>query len=170
MATTLVGLATTTLASNATTVTFSSIPGTYRDLRLVFSHANSGTATGSDGFIRINNDSGANYSDVFMHGNGSVTASGSRTAQTTIQWYVDSTSLGATFMTFDFMDYSATDKHKTVLSRQDQSSYLTMAYAARWAGTAAITSISLTAADNLGSGTPDQFIAGSTFSLYGVTS
>lgn len=170
MATALVALATTTLASSTTTVTFSSIPGTYRDLRLVFSHVNTGGATAADGFIRINGDSGANYSDVYMFGNGTTPSSGSRSSQTESQWFVDGTTLGNTAIIYDFLDYSATDKHKTFLCKQNMASYAVVAQACRWANTAAITSISLTSADNLGSGTPDQFATGSIFSLYAIVS
>jgi hypothetical protein len=64
------------------------------------------------------------------------------------------------------MDYSATDKHKTGLIRdngQQGSDLAVRAYAARWANTAAITSIQyFTTAGNLNTGF--------TLSLYGVIS
>jgi hypothetical protein len=60
------------------------------------------------------------------------------------------------------MDYSATDKHKTLLSRKNTSSVVVNAQAGRWANTAAITSIVCT----VDSGA--TFSSGSTFSLYGV--
>jgi hypothetical protein len=61
------------------------------------------------------------------------------------------------------MDYSATNKHKTVLVRADNANSITMAHAARWANTSAITSIVLTSFEGAG-----NFAIGSTFSLYGV--
>jgi len=48
-------IATTTLGSNQTTITFSSIPSTYTDLVIV---SNMGTTTASYPFIRFNGDTG----------------------------------------------------------------------------------------------------------------
>jgi hypothetical protein len=62
------------------------------------------------------------------------------------------------------MDYSATDKHKTSLSRGNalgQANVSVIAYASRWANTNAITSLTVL----LESG---SFLTGSTLSLYGV--
>ena len=62
------------------------------------------------------------------------------------------------------MDYSATDKHKTVLVRgnYDQPSVgrFVEAQASRWANTAAINSIAVSSTSNLG--------VGSRIDLYGV--
>jgi hypothetical protein len=59
------------------------------------------------------------------------------------------------------MDYSATNKHKSVVTRNDHPSH-TQAQANRWANTAAITSISIAVRGG------SSFASGSTFSLYGV--
>jgi hypothetical protein len=59
------------------------------------------------------------------------------------------------------MDFSATDKHKTFLSRNGQAAGLVIATAGRWANTSAVTSMSV----NINSGT---FSTGHTFNLYGV--
>jgi hypothetical protein len=61
------------------------------------------------------------------------------------------------------MDYSATDKHKTVISRFGSAARETQATASRWANTAALTSINFF--QESGGVT---FSTGSTFSLYGV--
>jgi hypothetical protein len=58
-------------------------------------------------------------------------------------------------------DASATDKHKTGLSRSDNSLVATYALAHRWASTSAITTVKVYCA--VGS-----LAAGSTLSLYGV--
>ena len=63
--------------------------------------------------------------------------------------------------TASFMDYSATDKHKTVLIRANHPGE-TVACAGRWANTAAITSITIN--------TASTFVIGSVFSLYGIVS
>ena len=159
MATALVALATTTLASSSATVTFSSISQSYRDLRLVIT----GSATAnSDIQMRFNSDTGANYSFVYMGGNGSTAISGSNTGQTGVvldAYFWRTTDLSN--LEVDIMDYTATDKHKTVLSRNNVTSAGTDAFANRWASTAAITSVQLVITN--------QFTAGSTFSLYGVS-
>jgi hypothetical protein len=61
------------------------------------------------------------------------------------------------------MDYSATDKHKTVLSRNNVAGGGVDAFANRWANTAAITSVEVRVS------TGGQFFATpTTLSLYGV--
>jgi hypothetical protein len=69
-------LATITLGSAQATVTFGSIPATYRDLRLVVNAYGPG---GDNSYCRFNSDSGANYPQVYMYGNGSSAASSSST-------------------------------------------------------------------------------------------
>jgi hypothetical protein len=59
------------------------------------------------------------------------------------------------------MDYSATDKHKTVLVRSNAASTGVEAIAQRWASTAAITSILVFPSTG-------SWAAGGTFSLYGI--
>jgi hypothetical protein len=151
-------LATTTLVSAASSVTFGSIPATYRDLILVYN----GSLTGNAGHtIRFNGDSGANYSVVAMFNNASAAFS-SQTGLSPSVVLQDSSS--QVLIVSQIMDYSATDKHKTVLSRTNTKNAGTdyvEALASRYASTSAITSI-------LYFPSADQFAAGSTFSLYGV--
>ena len=142
-------IASNVLSSSASSVTFNSIPATYRDLVLVTSGLNGGF------FARLNGDTGANYSRVYMRGNGSsaLSGAGSENFVRVNGW--------ATI--FHFLDYSATDKHKPILIRSDTYYSLTQADAQRWANTAAINSIELNA--NGG-----DFPSGSTFYLYGIVS
>jgi hypothetical protein len=64
-------LATVTLASTASSVTFSSIPATYRDLVVV--HNNFGTVNNdANSNFRFNGDSGSNYSRVYAFWSGSI--------------------------------------------------------------------------------------------------
>jgi hypothetical protein len=152
-------LATVTLGTATGSVTFSSIPATYRDLILVFN----GTSTNTDIAslqVRINADSGTNYSGVFMTGFSGGAVSSSFTDSGAVVGFTQNT--GAVNIA-QFMDYSATDKHKTILSRQNAATgSLVRAIAMRWANTAAITSL-LCRVD-----TGVNFNSGSTFSLYGV--
>ena len=66
-------LATVTLGTAASSVTFSSIPATYRDLILVVN-----ATTSADGIpsLRFNGDSGNNYSEHGLSSTGSVIGSG----------------------------------------------------------------------------------------------
>lgn len=140
-------------ASNAT-ITFSTIPSTYRDLRVVIT----GSASASSNcFIAYNNDTtGTNYNWVWMMGNGS--ASSSATGNDRV--FGNSQNAQGT-MIYDFMDYSVTDKHKTNLARTNFAGIETIAVAERWANTAAINQIAFTA-----NGT--TWTTGTTFYLYGV--
>jgi hypothetical protein len=150
-------LATVTLGSAVNSVTFSSIPATYRDLIFVIS----GTLVsgGSDTQLRVNGDSGSNYNRVYMFGNGSTTESGASSNQPQfLPWNASTTQSNAIGQ---LMDYSATDKHKTLLSRQDLTTVGVSAQAQRWANTAAITTLAFSV-----SGT--NYAIGTTFSLYGV--
>jgi len=162
MATALTALATTTLASSSATVTFSSISGSYRDLRLVIMHTNTGGATQEDSYFRFNGDTGANYSSVYMRGSGGSTNSGSATNNTYLNTYNDSNTENV-LTTLDIMDYSATDKHKTVLSRNNLAGAGTDAFATRWANTNAITSVEVRT-------TAFAFDTGTTINLFGIVS
>lgn len=154
-----VPLATTTLASSSATVTFSSISGAYRDLRIVVScQAMSGTGVMA---MQFNTDTGSNYSYVGMYAEASP---GSESATTTFIKSSVSNVTSNELLTVDVMDYSATDKHKTALLRVGNASANLAAYAGRWANTAAITSVKL-----YHTGT-NQFGAGATVSLYGIAS
>lgn len=158
MATTYDPIASTTLIASTTGVTFSSIPQTYRDLILVVS----GTPNLADiTRLRFNGDTAANYSLVTMEGNGSATYSGVTTSSNlhTSRNYSLSPSQVFT-MRAELLDYSATDKHKTVLARTDSPNTVTTAVAGRWANTSAITQVYCY--------TGGGFQAGTVVSLYGI--
>ena len=148
-------LATITLGSAASSVTFGSIPNSYKDLVLV---AN-GTQTANGNFaLRFNSDSGSNYFRVVMYGDGSSTGSFTESSQTALGIAYWET--GRSMVTCSIQDYSATDKHKSTLSRSGAGIYV-HAFAGRWANTAAITSVTVLA--------PGTTIAsGTTISLYGI--
>ncbi len=149
-------LATVTLGSSASSVTFSSIPATYRDLILVISQSG---GPNDDERLRFNGDTGSNYSFVRMFGDGSSASSSS--VSTTYIRNIGGVLSGVHNLIIQIMDYSATDKHKTTLGRGSNAATLVMATAGRWANTAAITSVNY----SVGSG---SFAAGSTYTLYGV--
>jgi len=147
------------LGSTTATVTFSSIPGTYRDLYLVISATSGYRYTG----ITMNSDTGTNYSNVWALGDGSAATSSSNSSSA---FYIGAggTTSVANLVIINIMDYSATDKHKSVLVRNNISDAQTWMSAHRWANTAAVTRL-----DIVPSGAALGFAAGSTFALYGVS-
>jgi hypothetical protein len=154
-------LATVTLGSSAASVTFSSIPATYRDLVLVIDGP---ALTSSEGnlYAIINGDTGANYSRVFMSGTGSSAYSASASGETVLNFGYYQPNKHTTIA--QFMDYSATDKHKTVLSRVNNTNGEVYGWASRWASTSAITSLLI---DTSSAG---SFAATTSFALYGIAS
>jgi hypothetical protein len=151
-------IATTTLGSASATVTFSSISGSYTDLRLIIA---GGFAGGLDDLlVRVNSDSGTNYSRTFMYGDGSSAVSGRQS--NTNGFYVAGLNGGQSVSKWDFMNYSNTTTNKTVLVRSDAANWATFATVALWRSTAAINAMSIA---NASAG---NFNAGTTFTLYGI--
>jgi hypothetical protein len=117
-----------------------------------------------DGRIRLNGDTGSNYSWQKMIGNGSGSGSANvQSPDTAIR--ISDTALGSTTQALtaiiQIMDYSATNKHKTVVSRANNASTGVEAGAGRWANTAAVTRVRFYTTTNL-------LGIGSTLSLYGI--
>lgn len=151
-------LQTITLSSAASSITFSSIPATYRDLILV---GDGQTTDGSESNfnVRFNSDSGSNYSFVRMFGGSSVSSSSGTVSELR---FVLGTSSQAGNNISQIMDYSATDKHKTILSRANAMSQSYVgARATRWANTDAIHTITIEARAG-------SMAVGTTLSLYGI--
>lgn len=157
-------IASQTLTSSASSVTFSSIPGTFRDLVLVI-QAGSTSGGGDAVKMRFNSDSANNYSNVFMEGDGSTATSGTWTTNGIANSYntVHFSSASNGSLLWQVMDYATTDKHKSTLVRSNRASSGVSGAAGRWANTAAITSVTLVYGDPGAS-----FTSGSTFSLYGI--
>jgi hypothetical protein len=158
---TMTPIATITLASSSSTVTFSNIPQTYTDLVIV------SIASGNDGAIciRLNGDTGSNYSSTQVRGNG-TTATSNRASNGT---YIGGTSnfsvtAGALQTSiWNIQNYANTTTNKTILFRDGMASHITGATVGLWRSTSAITSISLS--PEFGT---QVFYIGSTFTLYGV--
>jgi hypothetical protein len=156
-------IATVTLQSASSTITFSGIPNIYRDLILVGNYGATSSGAGLSQ-VQFNSDVGNNYHDVWM-ANRSDTGgpvSGVNSGVNSIRLYrneFDANTLSHP-MIMQVLDYSATDKHKTCLIRNGTVTVnTTIATAARWANSAAINSVTIF--------TPNTFLAGSTFSLFG---
>jgi hypothetical protein len=148
-------IATVTLQSSTANVTFSGIPNTYRDLILVANYQGVGAL--GDVLARVNGDANSNYSAIWAFGDGSSRGSGSGNRTGLVGAYTIDSSINT--VTWQIIDYSATNKHKGSINRQS-SGALAQMFATRWASTAAINSV--TVAVDSGS-----FAAGSIFSLYG---
>jgi hypothetical protein len=160
MATTYIPLATQTLSSAATSVTFSSIPNTYTDLVIVHSGYSS-TLFGSN--LNFNGDTATNYSQTGINGNGTSATSyrdSNNTKVNAVGLFNTTGDMGANIT--HIMNYSNSTTYKTVLSRMGSSGWGTRANVSIWRSTAAINSITIT------SSSADTYSAGSTFSLYGV--
>jgi hypothetical protein len=151
------------LSAGLTQVSFTNIPtSVYTDLVLVAKIANSGNS--SAGRLRFNGDSGANYNGIWMGGQGSSTASGSEANETggRVIGYSTGPTTGWANFSLTVQGAFSTDKHKTAVSKFSDAGGDVMATVTRWASTSPITS--LTIYDVLG----QTYVAGSTFSLYGV--
>lgn len=150
-------IATTTLSSAQSSVTFSSIPGTYTDLVLV--GALDMTAA-LDFWFRVNSDTGTNYSMTRLTGNGTTAASFRVSNESKI--YINfSTTSGEQNFIMHFMNYSNTTTYKTILKRFNNAASDLVARVGLWRSTSAITTI-LVQTDS------STFKAGSTFTLYGI--
>jgi hypothetical protein len=159
---TYIALSNITLGSAASSITFSSIPATYRDLVLVFSGAGSTTL---EGRLRLNGDTGSNYIYVRFSADGSTQSSTVATSQTSgfVSGIAKATTTGALQITANIMDYSATDKHKTIISRADEAGTGTESFGNRWQNTAAITSVQIFTSTG-------NWAIGTTAALYGIAS
>lgn len=156
-------VATTTLAASTPEVVFGSLPQTYRDLILVASAASTGS--GTNAAIRFNFDSGSNYTRQFLGANGVGSVSAGTSTQTGFQYDnfgFTTTTLGNTNHILQIMDYSATDRQKFVLARANRAGDTIDTLSGRWVNNAAITTIQIVSFSG------ESYIAGSTFSLYGI--
>jgi hypothetical protein len=155
-------LATITLTSAASAVTFSNIPATFKDIRIisnVTSLSASPTAQGSN--LRFNGDSGSNYSTNYGYSNGSSLGAGIDNT-TSASWGQFPSTGGIDHL--DILDYASTTKQKVTLGRADGNGASTWMYCSKWASNSAITSITLNSPDFGGK----TFGIGSTFSIYGI--
>lgn len=169
-------IATTTLSVATNTITFSSIPQTYTDLRLILNSRSSNTGTSSSGSrLRINGVSTSSYWDAYMSGYGGGTVSNAwGGAASNGIYYGETMQDGTTANTFssqilDFYSYSSTSLVKTVFTFSAAKIPGSNGYNFNCIGnnknTAAITSITLWPGS---AGTADNFVAGTSATLYGI--
>ena len=97
-------IATTTLGSAQSSVTFSSISGSYTDLRLIINTKN--TTSTTDTKLQFNGDTNQNYAYLQLFGDGSSAASNYATSTTFGQVGYFSTNWSVS--TTDIMNYANT--------------------------------------------------------------
>lgn len=157
-------LATTTLGSAASSITFSSIPSTYTDLRIVFVFKNNAAGIIYPG-IQFNSDTGTNYSSTILYGNGTSAASTYSTNYTSLWRNVEyTTDAYPSLYTLDIFSYAGST-YKTALTSKNSDnngSGAVVREVGLWRSTAAINSISIV--DN----GVRQFAAGTTATIWGI--
>lgn len=151
-------IATTTASGSTGTITFSSISGSYTDLVVVLGF----TGSAGDMDVRINSDTGSNYSYTRLFGDG-TSASSSRSSNVSI---MSATLAGISNSNtiLHFMNYSNTTTYKTVLERQNNTPIgYVGSLVGLWRSTSAINRLDfiLQGGGNLPSGC--------TFTLYGIS-
>jgi hypothetical protein len=147
-------------------ITFSSIPSTYQHLQLRWINKSSGS--GSYNFVNFNGDTGSNYANHYLYGDGASALAGADTTQTKINLYgslVTSTAASVyAAHVVDILDYANTNKYKTLraLGGQDSNgSGVMFLSSGLWQSTAAINSVTITA-------NTANFTSASQFALYGI--
>jgi hypothetical protein len=151
-------IATQTLGSASSSVSFGSIPSTYTDLILTID----GRVNSNCGIqMLLNSDSGSNYTFTRMTGDGTTASSDRSTSNTFMElgYYVTTT---RNINIVQIMNYSNTTTFKTVLNRANAQSVNigAQAYVELWRNTSAINSITINASGNL--------VSGSILTLYGI--
>jgi len=163
IATTVVG------AGGTSTVTFSSIPSTYKHLQLRVIARSSYTNVQDYLGIAYNSDGGANYANHGLYGDGS-TASALGLAGQTENWIQRMAGDSATALVFgaaviDILDYANTSKYKTERNLggfDNNGSGRIYLASGLWQNTAAINRIDITSGDGA------SILQYSSFALYGI--
>jgi len=158
-------IATTTLGTAASTITLSSVPATYTDLRLVVNVIPSTTFVGF--YLGFNGVASATYSTTRLYGNGSTITSSRDTTGTGYSYILVTDGYPPTsnpyLITADVFSYAGSTQ-KTVLSSSDadgNGSGRLNRSVSKWNSTAAISQINL-------STTSGNFSIGTTATLYGI--
>jgi hypothetical protein len=153
----------------AGTITFSSIPATFKHLQIRCIAKDTFTAGGNvqEGWLQFNSDTASNYSYHNLRGNGTAAAAGAVASNTVLDQAItiamDSTSaVGVAII--DILDYASTSKYKTTRSFNggdlNGSGYAKLS-SGSWRSTSAVTSITF-------GGTVLAFATTTTFALYGI--
>lgn len=153
------------LTSATSFVSFSNIPQTYEDLVLIVSdviHSFAGTTTVRDGFLQFNGDTGSNYSDTIILGNGSSPSSVRASNQSALRaYYPMASAANAGMIVANIQNYSNSTKNKTVLYKCSVTTGNTSAMVGLWRNTSPINSLQINLSYTLSAGTK--------IDLYGIS-
>ena len=161
-------IATAVGTGSSPTITFSSIPSTYKHLQLRILGRTDNASTGTLVEAYVNGDTGQNYAFHRLQADGSTASANGAGSQFSIQALIRATgaSAAANIMTasiIDLYDYTSTSKAKTFRSfygfdfNGSGNIYLGSGL---WTSTSAVTSLTFTAVAN--------WTTTSTFALYGI--
>ena len=165
-------IATVTLSSNQSSISFTSIPSNYKHLQIrgVARTTRAGPADMDNVVLNFNSDTGSNYSNGMYQNYGAATSySSANQTQTYMELsriassYVNSSTMGGIII--DILDYANTNKYKTVRALSGISNNGSGAIAGasgNWRNTNAISSIQITA------GTGPDYTTYTSFALYGI--
>jgi hypothetical protein len=156
------------LGTNTSSVTFSSIPSTYKHLQLRITARATSTGNATALFLRFNGVSGTSYSTHTMYGTGgSILSEGFASLDAFYRMPIPDDGLAASVfgsLIVDVLDYSLTTKNKTIrtLSGYTVSGVNNVSLVSgAFYSTNAVSSLSLTPQAG-------QLKTGSRFSLYGI--
>jgi len=155
------------LASNSSSIEFTSVPQFYSDLIILASVRDDRNVI-ANGFNLIVNGSTANSSGRNLYGSGSSTASLSLSSEQLVN---SGTATASTFgnMSIYIPNYSVNGVNKSfsidAVSETNGTEAYQSIFAGLWAGTAPITSIGISMDSQFGG---SNFVAGSSISLYGI--
>ena len=156
----------TELGSDTSSVTFSSIPATYDHLEVTVYARTDRSAVNDVVNMTFNTDTTAsNYDHQELQGAGTTVSANTDAANFRIGVYASSSEGANEFGigTTTIYNYTKTDRHKHRLTVMGSSERVLL-YSRRWEDTSAINQIVLT--PNVG----DNFLAGSVFTLRGISS
>lgn len=162
-------IATVTTSASQSTLSFTSIPSTFKHLQLRIHARSNRAASDTSVRIRFNSDTASNYNNHRLYGNG-ATASADGVANDTRVVLLTVNAAGASTASYspyvvDIVDYASTTKFKTIRSiggkdNNNSDGYIFLQSGA-WRSTSAITTIELTDVIS-------TFVDGSVISLYGI--
>jgi hypothetical protein len=153
-------IATVNLSSGSSTVSFTSIPSTYKHLQIRYSLT---ASTPADTGLRFNSDSGANYSSHLFRGTGTA-AQGYPYASSNQIYAQFNIGFNTSVAVIDIFDYTNTSKNTAIRSLagwDNNGSGEIDLWGGAWYNTAAVSSIDLVALTA-------TFSANSKFALYGI--
>ncbi len=167
-------IATVTVGTDATSITFSSIPSTYVSLQIrMMSRMNAYNANANiNSQLTFNGDTSSTYWFHWLEGNGSAASAGGSSnnyinIRSSVMDTADSNTNSFAVGIIDIHDYASTTKNKTVRylagneKNVSNTAYRITAGSGLWPSTSAVTSLTLT-------NEVDKYETGSTFALYGI--